>query len=71
MAHGSGASCKNKVELDSHSDTCVVDEYSLVSHDHNRPVNVYSYDPTKATEVPKQLMLQLGIKSHRVNRSLS
>ena len=34
-----------KVELDSHADTCVVGDNCLVFHDHNRPVNVYSYDP--------------------------
>ena len=53
--HASVVSSKPKVELDSPTDTCVVGENCLVIHDHNRPVNVYSYDPKKATEM---LMLQ-------------
>ena len=36
---------KPKVELDSHAVTCVVGNNCLVVHDHNRAVNVYSYDP--------------------------
>ena len=39
------ASSEPKVELDSHVDTCVVDDNCLVIHDHNRPANIYSYDP--------------------------
>ena len=45
VAHASVASSKPKAELDSHADTCVVDDNGLVIHDHNRPVNIYSYDP--------------------------
>ena len=36
---------KTKIELDSHSDACVVCEQCLVIHYCNRPVNVYGYDP--------------------------
>ena len=45
VAHASLASSKLKVELDSHADTCVVGDNCLIIHDHNGPVNVYSYDP--------------------------
>ena len=43
-AHASVASSKHKVVLDTHADTCVVGDNSLVIYDCNRPVNVYSYD---------------------------
>ena len=36
---------KIKIELDLNADTCVVGDQCLVMHDHNRPVNVYGYDP--------------------------
>ena len=42
VAHASVASSKPKVELDSHADTCVVGDNSLVIHNHNKLVNVYS-----------------------------
>ena len=45
VAHVSVASSKPKEELDSHANTYVVGDNCLISHDHNRPVNVYSYDP--------------------------
>ena len=45
MAHASVVSSKPKVELDLHAVMCVVGDNCLVIHDHNRPVNVYSYDP--------------------------
>ena len=44
VAHASVASSKPNVEFDSHVNVCVVGDISLVIHDHNRPVNVYSYD---------------------------
>ena len=44
VAHASVASSKPKVELISHLDTCVVGDNCFVLHDHNRLVNVYSYD---------------------------
>ena len=28
-----------------HSDTCVADDQCLVTHDHNRPVNVFGHNP--------------------------
>ena len=45
VAHASVASSKPKVELDSHADKCAVGDNCFVIHDHNRAVNVYSYDP--------------------------
>ena len=45
VAHASAASSKPKVESYSHADTCVVEDNSLLIYDHNRLVNVYSYDP--------------------------
>ena len=45
VAHASVASSKCKVELDSNADRCVVGDNCLVTHDHNRPVNIYSYSP--------------------------
>ena len=45
VAHASVATSKHKVELDSHVETCAVGDSHLVIYDHNRPVNVYSYDP--------------------------
>ena len=34
-----------KIVLDSHINTGVVGDHCLVVHDHDRPINVYSYDP--------------------------
>ena len=30
---------ETKIELDSHEDTCVLDDQFLIIHDHNRPGN--------------------------------
>ena len=45
MAQASVASSEPKEELDSQKDTCVVGDKCLVICDHNRPVNVYHYNP--------------------------
>ena len=45
VAHASAASSKPKLKLALHEDTCVVGHDCLVVHYHNRPVNVYSYNP--------------------------
>ena len=45
VTHVPVASSKPKVELDSHADTSVIGDKCLVSHDHYRPVNVYSHGP--------------------------
>ena len=34
-----------KLKLHSHADTCVLGNYYLISHDHNRPVNINGYNP--------------------------
>ena len=44
-AQNSLAVVKAKIELYSHADTCVVGDYCLIVYDHNRPVNVFGYDP--------------------------
>ena len=44
-AHISVAVVKTKIKLDSHADTCVVGDHYLIVYDHNRPVNIYRYDP--------------------------
>ena len=43
VAHASVATSKPKIELDSHADMHIDGDKCLVIHDHNRPVNVYSY----------------------------
>ena len=53
VAHASVASSKPKVELDSHEDTCVVGDNCLLIHDHNRLVNVYSYNPKDGNKSAK------------------
>ena len=58
VAHASVGSSKSKVELDSHADMCVVGDNCFIIHDHNRLVNVYSYDPKDGHRSAKQLMLQ-------------
>ena len=60
VAHASVASSKPKVELDSHADTCVVGDNCLVIHDHNRPVNVYSYDPKDGHRSAKTVDAAVG-----------
>ena len=58
VAHTSVATSKPKVELDSHTDSCEAGDNCLILHDHNRPVNVYSYNSKMVIEVPRQLMPQ-------------
>ena len=57
MADASVASSIPQIESDSHADMCVVGDNCLVIHDHNKPVNVYSYIQKMATEVPRELIL--------------
>ena len=45
VAHALIVSSKPKVELDSLADMYVVGDNCLVIHDHNKPVDVYSYNP--------------------------
>ena len=60
VAHPSVACSKPKVELDSHEDTCVVVDNCLVIHNHNRPVNVYSYDQKNRPRSAKTVDAILG-----------
>ena len=45
VAHATVESNKPTVELSSHAETCVVRDNCIVIHDHNRPVNIYNYNP--------------------------
>ena len=37
---------QHKTELDSYADTCTVGKNALITHIHNRHVNVHAYDPS-------------------------
>ena len=43
-AQKSLAVVKSKIELDSHADTCVLNDQCLIVHNHNTPVSVEGYD---------------------------
>ena len=60
MACDSVDSGKPKTEFDSHIDTCVVDDSCLVTHDQNRPVNIYSYDPKDGHRCAKTVNATIG-----------
>ena len=60
VAHASVASSKPKAELNSHADSCVVGDNWLVIHDHDRPVNVYSYDPKDGHKSAKTVDATVG-----------
>ena len=51
---------KRKVELDSHVDMCVVGNNCFVIHDHDRPVNVYSYDSKDGHKSAKTVDAAVG-----------
>ena len=59
-AHTSVESSKPKVELDSHANTCVVGINCSVNHDHNEPVNVYSYDSKDGHRSAKTVDVTVG-----------
>ena len=71
VAHASVAHSEPKVELDSHAHVCVVGDDCLVIHNHNRPVNVYSYDPKDGNRSAKTVDAAVGYKTHGVVKSLS
>ena len=60
VTHVPVASSKPKVELDSHADTSVIGDNCLVIHDHNRPDNVYSYDPNDGHRNAKTVNAAVG-----------
>ena len=41
---------QSRTELDSHADTCTVGKNALITHVHNRLVNVHAYDPTMGSQ---------------------
>ena len=59
VAHASIATTKLKEELDSHADTGVVVNNF---HDHNRPVNVYSYDTKDGNRSANTVDATVGYK---------
>ena len=69
VAYASVASSKPKVELDSHADTCIVCDNCLVLHDHNRLVNVYSYDPRDGHRSAKTVD-DINPQSRQISRSV-
>ena len=72
VAHASVASSKPEVELDLHADICVVGDNCLVIHNHNTPVNVYSYDPKDDHRSGKTVGATVGYQDpHIVVKSLS
>ena len=70
VAHVSASSRKHKVELDSHADTCVVCENCLVTHYHNRPVYVYSYDPIDGHRIAKTVDVSVGYQDPQSGQKL-
>ena len=62
VANVSVASCKLKVELDSHANTYVFGDDCLINHEHNRPVNVYSYDPKDGNRNAKTVDATVGLQ---------
>ena len=53
VAHDLVDSRKSKVEIDSHANTFPVVENCLIINDNNRPVSVYSYNPSKTVNASK------------------
>ena len=41
---------QHKTELDSHADTCTIGKHALITHVHNRNVNVHAYDPSLGSQ---------------------
>ena len=60
VAHASVASITPKVELDSLADMCVVGDNCFTIHDHNRPLNVYRYDPKDGHRSAKTVDARVG-----------
>ena len=40
----------SRTEFDSHADTCTVGKNALITHVHNRQVNVHAYDPSLGSQ---------------------
>ena len=43
---------EQRMDLDSHADTCVIGQHALIVNNFNRPVNVTGYDPSKGNMAP-------------------
>ena len=71
MAHASVASNKPKVGSDLHEDKCEVGDNHSVIHDHNRPINTYSYDPKDGHRSAKRVDATVGSKDLQSGQSLS
>ena len=41
---------QSRTELDSHTDTCTIGKNALITHVHNRHVNVHVYDPSMGSQ---------------------
>ena len=41
---------QSRTELDSHADTCTIGKNALITHVHNRNVNVHAYDPSMGSQ---------------------
>ena len=66
VVHALVASSKPKGELDSRADTCVVGDNCLVIHDHNRLVNVYSYNPKNRHRSAKTVHATVGYQDPQI-----
>ncbi len=62
-AIGSACSCNNvlRVELDSHADTCIVGQHTLLIHKHPKVVMVSGFDPHNRLKRLRLLMLLSGL----------
>ena len=60
VANTSVTSSKPKVKFDVHVDTCVVGDTCLVIQGHNRPVNIYSYNPKNGHRSTKTIDAAVG-----------
>ena len=54
------ATSNHKVELELHEDTFEVGDKSLVNHHHDKPVNVYHYDPKDGHRSAKTVNAAVG-----------
>ena len=59
-AHASVAKSKPKVELDSHAYKCVVGDNCLIIYDHDRLVNIDSYNPKDGHRSAKTVDAAVG-----------
>ena len=59
---------KTKIELDWHADSCVISGQCLVIHDHNRPVNVFGYDPRVGSKHACKLVATSAYDEHEMGQ---